>query len=855
MDSSDLSTFVSAHYFSTSKESRSTKSSGIATSAHLQQFSIQRQQQSRLSPKRSLPWIDRSFVKSKKPSTCNRQPYFSIVQSHPNSLLPTCYSSNAQSYSTGTTTRTVTRTSGPERILCCLYEIPKEVETRVGLCFLNYSTGKMILSDFMDSQIFIRTVHKIQIHQPTELLLPSSSLSPNVSKLATILKFNISETVKISEASSKFFDPHEGLAAISKYAIKDKDDTEEHVRIVEELIDKTFALSATAASIKYTDELVNKSSNTLSKFKNLRISYEGTENTMLIDPKTSTGLELVENKIDKNGLSFWKFLNTTSTKMGARSLRNNILQPLTDKSSILMRLDVIKELQKDKDFLISIRREMKLYQDLDKLFSKLLSVNHAAIKPEQKINYILLLKDSISITLTLKKLLEEVNLESQLLQEAKKIFNNTSILEIENDINEYINEDSVWASSCLELKNQQSYAVKGGANGLLGVSRQLYRSSVDSITDEIEELSKKYDLPIDYNFDSFRGFYLKIKKQAFPELNEVPNIFINVVSKKNFIECTTMDILKENAKLKEIISEISMLSEQAIHELLDKIAKNISVLFMISEAVSILDLLCCFAHNSLKHNYCIPKFSSNLILKEARHPILETQTKNFVPNDITNTKNTSSVQIITGCNGSGKSVYLRQIALLSIMAQMGSPVPATGACFPIFSKLHARVCNDPMEMSSSTFSFEMKEMAYFLDDMDDTTLLILDELGRGSSIGDGFSISLAITEYLIQKKSNVFLSTHFKDIPAILTSKPNVVHLHMQSQLQWDNSMKMLYHVGNEVDDIENIGIKLVSKYFDPDIVTKAYAFSSVLKAAEEKATNGSLLGEEKEKEKSGLTS
>lgn len=562
---------------------------------------------------------------------------------------------------------------------------------------------------------------------------------------------------------------------------------------------------------------------------------------MLIDPKTINGLELVENIIDKRGMSFWKFLNTTCTKMGERSLRNNILQPLTDEKSIIMRQEAVKELQGDEKLLEQLRKHMKVYQDLDRIFVKLLSVNHNAIKAEQKINYVILLKDSLITTQRLKAILEPIEFESRLLQEVKKIFFNESITEIEQCINKYINEDCIWASSNLELKNQQTYAVNDSANSLLEISRQLYKNLMNDIMEEIEGLSKEFDLPLDYSFDSNRGFFLKIKKGEINDLNSLPNEFINKISKKNFIECCTLNIMKMNVRLKEIILEISSISEQVVLELLNEVVKYLSILFMISEAVSILDLLCSFAFKSFKENYCFPKFSTNLFLRQSRHPILETLIKGFVPNDIVSTKTSSAVQIITGCNRSGKSVYLKQLPLLCIMSQIGSPVPAESAIVPIYKKVHARVCNDTMEMNSSTFSFEMKEMAYFLDDTDQDTLLIIDELGRGSSIGDGFSISLAITEHLIGTKGTVLLSTHFEAIPSILVTRPNVLHLHMQSRNLPDNSIRMSYTVGGHASNIVNNAIKMVSPYFDPHIIEKAYIISVLLKKIEDGSTRGTL--------------
>ncbi|CAI4061000.1 hypothetical protein SKDZ_06G0620 [Saccharomyces kudriavzevii ZP591] len=718
---------------------------------------------------------------------------------------------------------------GVDCVLCCIYEVPRDISTRIGLCIINCNTGQMYLSDFMDSQIYIRVVHKLQIYQPTDILIPSNSLTPTVSKLATMIKFNVGETVKIEEGSRKCFNSQDGLAAITKYLI---DDTKKCLKI-EELIDKPFALCAASAAVSYMEEIISKNTRNLNAFRKLRIQFEGTENTMLIDSKTARGLELVENKLDKNGISLWKFLDSTSTRMGQRSLRNNILQPLTDKESIEMRLEALEELEAKDDLLQDLRLEMKSLPDLDKLFSRLLCVNHSAIKSDQRINYVLLLKETLQSVKSLKNILNNESTKSRLITETKRIFNNDANMEIERLINGSINEDCVWASSAIQLLNQRSYAVKSDSNGLLDVSRQIYQEVKEEFFREVDDLRSKNKINLDHNYDSARGFYLRIKRQDFTEdIASLPEIFISRTIKKNYIECTTLNIIKKNSRLKGAMEEILLLSEQTVNELLDKIAAHISELFMIAEAVAILDLVCSFAHNLKENNYIIPTFGKNLLIQDSRHPLLEKVIKNFVPNTISSTKNSSSLQIITGCNMSGKSVYLKQVALICIMAQMGSGISARYGSFPIFKRLHARVCNDTMELTSSNFGFEMKEMAYFLDDINSDTLLILDELGRGSSVADGFCVSLAVTEHLLRTGTTVFLSTHFQDIPEIMSKKPAVSHLHMDAVVLNDNSIKMRYHLTQKSVTIENSGIKAVDKIFSPNIIKEAYNIHSVLQIA-----------------------
>ncbi|KOG99815.1 MutS family protein MSH4 [Saccharomyces eubayanus] len=827
MSESNLSSFISTNYFNL--RSAANSSNPVSKS------STKKSKRNQRSPTTSNNW---TFKKR------TLQASQTIWEDRERSSSNSRYLMNRSMASRTTTSlsRYSTNTSllGPsvDCVLCCIYEVPRDVSTRIGLCIINCNTGQLFLSDFMDSQIYIRVVHKLQIYQPTEILIPSNSLTPTVSKLATMIKFNVSETVKIEEGSRKCFNSQDGLAAIEKYLL---DDTKKDLKI-EELIDKSFALCAASAAISYMEEIISKNTRNLNAFRKLRIQFEGTENTMLIDSKTVRGLELVENKLDKNGISLWKFLDSTSTKMGQRSLRNNILQPLTDKESIEMRLEALVELENNDDLLQNLRLEMKSLPDLDKLFSRLLCVNQAAIKPDQRINYVLLLKETLQSVKSLKTILNNETIKSRLIGETNKIFNNDANIEIEKLINEYINEDCVWASSTMQLLNQRSFAVKSDSNGLLDVSRQIYKEVKDEFFHEVENLSADHKINLDHNYDSARGFYLRIKRQDFTDnIAALPDIFISKTTKKNYIECTTLSIIKKNARLKEVMEEILLLSEETVDDLLDKIASHISELFMIAEAIAILDLVCSFAFNLKENSYTIPTFANNLLIQDSRHPLLEKVIDNFVPNSISSTKNSSSLQIITGCNMSGKSVYLKQVALISIMAQMGSGIPARYGSFPIFKRLHARVCNDTMELTSSNFGFEMKEMAYFLDDINEDTLLILDELGRGSSVADGFCVSLAVTEHLLRTGATVFLSTHFQDIPKIMSKKPAVSHLHMDAVVLNDKSIKMNYHLTQKSVQIENSGIKVVDKIFSPNIIEEAYNIHSLLKIAKARIRNQNL--------------
>lgn len=729
------------------------------------------------------------------------------------------------------TTTTSGLVVGPDRTIFSIFESGKNADTRVGICVVNYSTAEMHVSEFIDTQVFIKTLNKIYVCQPTEILIPSHSFSGKVSKLSTIVKCNISDNVKICEAATKVYNPQEGLEVLEKFALLGTNKSP--VPFAEQLIGKEFCLMAVSAASNYMTQIAE--ADLALKFSNFRVRIDNGDNTMLIDMKTVQSLELIENTLESNGMTLLKVIDKTVTKMGHRALRNDILQPLTDINSLKLRVSAVQELQNNPDFLNSFRMELKVLHDLDALFSKLLSFNHTVILPDQKLNYVILLKESIESATTLKRLFEESKFESKLLSEIMAIFSSDDISSIFDLINRYLNEDTRWASTPIDLQNQKAYAIKRGSNGLLDVLRQLYKSLTDDIMREVDSLRDKFGLNFSHGHDVNRQFYLKLKKKDINQLSDLDSCFINRVTKKTAYEFTTLNLMKMNTRLSELTCEMIALSEQTVSELLSNISSHIATLFMISEAISVLDLLCSLATTGLENNWILASFGNHLSLSGARHPILENTLTNFVANDVEAIPNLSSFQIVTGCNMSGKSIYLKQVAMLTILAQIGCPVPCTSASFPLYQKLHARVCNDDIEAYSSTFSAEMKDMAYFIDDITDKTLMILDELGRGSSIADGFSIALAISEYLLSKNATVFLSTHFRDIPKILAPKPRVLHLEMKTEIDQESHLKMKYKASTESEEIEGYGMMICKRIFSERIMLEAYKISELLRASKRK--------------------
>ena len=412
---------------------------------------------------------------------------------------------------------------------------------------------------------------------------------------------------------------------------------------------------------------------------------------------------------------------------------------------------------------------------------------------------------------------------------------------VESLIDNAINEDTAYQSKPLGLRHQRTYAVKAGDDELLNVAREAYKEATRDAEHHVETLSEEYQLNLKIEYDPARQYYISLSVDELEERN-LPEVFINTFRKKRRVECQTLDLRKWNQKLIDCHQEVLQQSDQKIQQLIDDIREEISPLFKISEAIALLDMIASFAQLVTTQDYKRPELTDALAIKSGRHPIIEKIRKEqFIPNDAYATQQ-SRFQIITGCNMSGKSTYIRSLALMTVMAQIGCFIPAHYASFPIIHQLFARVStDDSIEANVSTFALEMKEMAFILRNIDRRSMVIIDELGRGTSTRDGLCIAIAIAEALVDSRALVFFVTHFRDLAKILAEKNGVVNNHLAVDLQPQSGfMKMLYRVQSGYSQDEHYGIALAKVVnVPPDVIAIAEEVSKKLRENIEKRRRG----------------
>ncbi|RSL42649.1 hypothetical protein CEP53_012072 [Fusarium sp. AF-6] len=639
--------------------------------------------------------------------------------------------------------------SEAQSIICAVSEA-RSVTPSVGIAFVNVSIGEVVISQICDNQSYIRTIHTLHMAAPSRILFMSTACPPNKPSNLYSLVTDLLQESQIGTQDRSAWSESDGLEYISNLAFRDDI---EPLKVATQ--GKFYALSSFAAAIKYIQQHFSISFVPHS----LRIQYRPSEDTMMIDISAIQSLEIMQNlRNPKSKDSLFGLMNHTKTPMGARMLRSSILQPSTRADKyITPRYDAIDELTTNEEMFLEIRKALKGFHDAEKILTKLIVVpkTKQIHMIEEQINHVLLLKSFLEAVSELYIALEPAtcNLLVKVRDLCRPELTNRGL----DKIRHIIEPDVAYMKSALDLWNQRTFAVKTGINGMLDVARQTYK-------EQTEEIHKHLDHLIAADFED----------------RPLPEEFINVMRKKDKIECQTLALIKLNVRIADAANEVVVRSDKVVQDLISDLHQEVPHLFKLCESIALVDMVSSFGQLATTRDYVRPEIGAAMALHGARHPVLDkTMDDGFVPNDYFASES-YAFHVVTGCNMSGKSTYIRAVALLQIMAQIGSFVPAKFASFSIVHNIFARVSlDDNIESNLSTFSVEMREMAFILRNIDDKSIAVIDELGRATSNRDGLSIAIAMSEALIQSKASVWFATHFTDLTRALADRPGVLNLHL----------------------------------------------------------------------------
>uniref|UniRef100_A0A7C4TFN0 DNA mismatch repair protein MutS n=1 Tax=candidate division WOR-3 bacterium TaxID=2052148 RepID=A0A7C4TFN0_UNCW3 len=492
-----------------------------------------------------------------------------------------------------------------------------------------------------------------------------------------------------------------------------------------------------------------------------RIRLFKPSNNLYIDRTTRKNLEIVEN-IHNTGEArtlFW-VMDNCLTPFGKRRLRTELLEPSIDCKEIGMRLDGVEELKKKEFLRQELRKLLKSLRDVERLATRLMCQR---IMPREMI----VLKDSLKIYPDIKAIIEEC--ESKILREIRDGI---------DDFQEIVQliESAIAPEPPATL--DEPGIIRDGYSKELDELKQIARSGKDWLLKFQDEERKKTginSLKVAYN--SVFGYYIEVTK---PNLHLVPSYYIRKQTLANAERFYTPELKEFEEKILNAEEKIKSLEYEIFIRLRDEIATKGNRILKTTKAISWLDILQSFAENASLYNYTRPDVNDGekISIIEGRHPVIERilEKGSFVPNDTELDRGKNQILLITGPNMAGKSTYLRQVALIVIMAQVGSFVPAKEAKIGIVDKIFTRIgASDDISRGVSTFLAEMMETANILNNVSERSLVILDEVGRGTSTYDGLALAWAVVEELHNnKKPRSLFATHFHELTKIEDFLPGV---------------------------------------------------------------------------------
>jgi DNA mismatch repair protein MutS len=499
-----------------------------------------------------------------------------------------------------------------------------------------------------------------------------------------------------------------------------------------------------------------------------KISCIQEEKILHLDYVTQRNLELVTSLWERGKDStLYSIFNKTHTPMGARLLKKIILQPLIDINEINQRLNIVQKFKDDVFLRSDLREELKVLGDLERF------VNRVSYSRSSNARDLLNIKNSLAKIPKIKVILEKSDIP-EIAQFHEKIndFRDTRTLidiSIKDDCPTTIREGNI---------------IRDGFNEKIDELRDVLNNGKKYIIEYEKEQRNRWKLNsgLKVGHNNILGYYIQITMNTLKYITKIPEEYHERQTLKNAKRYTTNELKKMEEKIVEAEEHINDLEYEVFCTIREKVVKETLNILETAKNLAYIDVFANFAEIAELYNYNRPKMNNTdkIIINEGRHPVVEqlNLSDKFIPNDCYLDNDKEQILIITGPNMAGKSTYLRQVAIICIIAQMGSFIPAKSASLGIIDHIFTRIgASDDLARKLSTFMIEMTETAKILNYASPKSLIIIDELGRGTSTSDGQSIALATLEKLHQLKVKTLFSTHYHQLTDI--SLPRVKNYHL----------------------------------------------------------------------------
>jgi DNA mismatch repair protein MutS len=525
---------------------------------------------------------------------------------------------------------------------------------------------------------------------------------------------------------------------------------------------------------------------------------------VLLDSATQANLELVESRGARDA-SLLSVLDRTITPMGARKLRGWILQPLRDLTELQRRQQMIADLLQEPDLLASIRVELKSIRDIERAGGRLSQASGNA-------RDLVALKASLQQIPLLKTVLQELIERIEFGREGSPSTPNTARVgsppggcalaslpfQLQNQIREMPALADKLAKALVDdppLAVKEGGIFRDGCHPDLDALRQASRQGKNWIGHLQErEIAATGIKSLKVRYNSVFGYFIEITKSNLASAPAHYTRKQTTVGGERFI---TPELKEIEAKILGADERSQNLEYQLFQKLRDETLREIEPIQQTADAIAVLDVLCSLAETARQFRYCRPELSDSLglVIKDGRHPVLDQNLvdEKFVPNDTELDGENIRLAIVTGPNMAGKSTYIRQVALIVLMAQIGSFVPAESAEIGLVDRIFTRVgASDDLARGQSTFMVEMNETANIINNATDRSLVILDEIGRGTSTFDGLSIAWSVAEFLYDKiKARTLFATHYHELTKLAEDRKGVCNLNVAVR-EWNEQIIFL---------------------------------------------------------------
>ena len=659
-----------------------------------------------------------------------------------------------------------------------------------GLAYADISTGEFRITELSNKEELFTELYKIS---PSECLV-----SDSFSKDKEFYQIKDLDLGTISINDDWYFDEDISVREIKNhFSVHSLDGFG--------CTDMNLAIGAGGALLKY---LKNTQKSALKNI-NLMSTYRVNQ-FMTMDRNTHRHLELTQNQEDSSEKgTLLNVIDKTKTPMGKRRLKRWLLNPLLDIDEIEKRLETVQYFFDKSSIRIKTRELLGNIYDIERLSNKV-SLGTANARD------MIALSSSLKNMEDLKKLIDKQTVPGSLTELVKSIGKFDDVIKkIEECVSENppntIKEGGIIKEGFSAELEEVRYIVKNGKGWIQNLQK-----------DEIERTGIG-SLKVGYN--RVFGYYIEVTKS---NLDAIPSDYVRKQTLANAERFITEDLKKEESKIIGAEDRSKSLEYEIFCDLRQKIGEEIDRFKKISDCIADIDVLVNFSEVAVNNKYSRPKIRDEDILQidNGRHPVLERilKDKEFIPNDVLMNSTDERIFIITGSNMAGKSTYIRQVALITIMAQMGCFIPADNALIGIIDRVFTRVgASDRLYRGMSTFMVEMLETANILNNATKKSLIILDEIGRGTSTFDGVSIAWAVVEYIHHKLqgAKAMFATHYHELTELTGIMEGVKNYHLAVQ-EWNDEIVFLYKVSEGSCD-ESFGIHVAKLAGMPkDVVNRS---------------------------------